>query len=297
MKIGRIQNTEGPTLVMDLGPNWVNLSRAFQEYSRSVQGKEAHLPHGIGSLIRRGLLEPGFLARLSEFIQGHQDPDSFRIQGNPRFLLPYRPGKVVAIGRNYRAHVAEFDNKMPQEPIFFCKTAHACIGPGEAILVRESYGRVDHEGELAVVIAKTARDVAPEDARDYIAGYTLANDVTAREMQRKDMADGQPWYRSKNLDTFCPLGPWIVLRDTLPWPVQVDIEVKVNGETKQNSNTAKFIFDLPQLIAGVTRFMTLEPGDIISTGTPEGVSPITPGDTIDITIPQIGTLSNPVAGS
>jgi 5-oxopent-3-ene-1,2,5-tricarboxylate decarboxylase/2-hydroxyhepta-2,4-diene-1,7-dioate isomerase len=160
--------------------------------------------------------------------------------------------------------------------------------------VKDWYGRVDHEGELAVVIGKRAKDVKAEDARDYIAGYTLVNDVTAREMQKGDKSQGNPWFRSKNLDTFCPVGPVVVLRDTLSWPVKVDIEVTVNGVKRQSSNTGKWIFDLGTVIAYVTKFMTLEPGDLIATGTPEGVAALEPGDEVSVRVPEIGELKNPV---
>jgi len=124
----------------------------------------------------------------------------------------------------------------------------------------------------------------------------LLNDVTAREMQKKDIDAGHPWFRSKSLDTFCPFGPYMVLRDALPWPLEVDIECAVNGEIRQKSNTRHFIFKLPELIAYVSRFITLEPGDVLSTGTPEGIAPLHPGDTVEVRVPEIGVLRNPVLG-
>jgi len=148
---------------------------------------------------------------------------------------------------------------------------------------------------LALVIGRRAKYVAEEDACDYVAGYTILNDVTARGMQKSDIDQGLPWFRSKSIDTFCPLGPVIALPDEMAWPVEVDIELRVNGEVRQKTNTSKFIFSIPEVLSFITRFMTLEPGDIISTGTPEGIAAIVPGDTVEITIPPIGVLRNPVA--
>jgi 2-keto-4-pentenoate hydratase/2-oxohepta-3-ene-1,7-dioic acid hydratase in catechol pathway len=163
--------------------------------------------------------------------------------------------------------------------------------------VRESCGRVDYEAELAVVIGRQARFVAEEEARDYIGGYTIVNDVTARGIQQTDIERGLPWFRSKSMDTFCPMGPVVALPDDMTWPVEVDIELRVNGEVRQKGNTSSFVFSIPKVLSFITRYMTLEPGDVISTGTPNGIGPIAPGDLIEITIPPIGTLRNPVAPS
>ncbi|MBN2310751.1 MAG: fumarylacetoacetate hydrolase family protein [Candidatus Hydrogenedentes bacterium] len=220
--------------------------------------------------------------------------ERFLFPGEPRFELPLRPGKVIALGRNYTAHAAESGHDTPEEPILFCKSSSACIGDGQPIVVRAFYGRVEHEAELAVVIGRRCKEAAEEEAGDYIAGYSILNDVTAREMQQADIAKGLPWYRSKSIDTFGPLGPVIALVDAIPEPVAVDIELRVNGEVRQRGNTADMVFSVPAIIAAVSRLITLEPGDVVATGTPAGVGPIGPGDTVEITIPGIGTLRNPV---
>ncbi len=281
-------------LAMSLGERWVNLTRAHQDYERHVEGRETVPIRDIISLVNAGLFTRSFYRRMTEFVQRNDRLRDYLIPPDTRFLAPLRPGKIVAIGRNYRAHVAEFDNQMPTEPIFFAKAPSACIGPEEPIVVQEWHGRVDHEGELGVVIGKSARHVSMEHARDYIAGFTVVNDVTARDIQKKDIGAGNPWFRSKSIDTFCPLGPVVAMADALPWPVAVDIEVRVNGQVRQKSNTEKFIFSIPELIAAVSRFMTLDPGDLVATGTPAGVSPIHAGDIVEVTIPEIGTLKNPV---
>ncbi len=297
MRIGVVETDAGRALAMPLGARWLNLSAAWRDYQRLVEQQEGvEAPADVGDLLRRGLFNRSFYRRMAEFTQRHGRLEKYALAEPLRFALPLRPGKVVAIGRNYRKHVEEFDNKMPSEPIYFVKTASACIGCEASVVVKPWYGRVDHEGEVGVVIGRSAREVAAADAQEYIAGYTLVNDVTARDMQKADIADGQPWFRSKNCDTFCPVGPVVAFRDALSWPLEEDIEVRVNGEVRQRSNTKRFIFDIPTLLEAITRLMTLEPGDIISTGTPEGVGPLTPGDVVEVASPRIGVLRNPVAG-
>ena len=203
------------------------------------------------------------------------------------FLAPVMPQKIMAVGKNYYAHVKEFDSKIPTTPIIFMKPATAVIGPNDAIVRPSISERVDYEGELALVIKKRARNVKAEDYRDYVLGYTILNDVTARDLQ---YADGQ-WTRGKSFDTFAPIGP--VITDEVD-PEHANIKTCLNGKTVQQSNTEKFIFPLGEIFEFVTRFTTLEPGDILTTGTPEGVGPMFHGDVIEITIDGIGTLRNTV---
>jgi 2-keto-4-pentenoate hydratase/2-oxohepta-3-ene-1,7-dioic acid hydratase in catechol pathway len=210
------------------------------------------------------------------------------------FLQPFRPGKIIAIGRNYDAHARELGNEPPTEILYFAKTPSICIGPEQPILTKPAYGRVDYEGELGVLIGRQAKGVTEEEARACIAGYTIVNDVTAREMQKRDIAQGHPWYRSKNIDTFCPIGPAIALPDAFSWPLEITVETRVNGDIRQQGNTRDFIFPVARLISYVSSYMTLEPGDLIATGTPEGVGPLQPGDIVEVTIEGIGTLRNPV---
>lgn len=204
-----------------------------------------------------------------------------------RLLPPVRPGKVLAVGRNYAEHAAEFGNAPPPEPLFFLKPPSAVIGPGAPIVLPAISQQVDHEAELAVVIGRRCRRVPPEQALDYVLGYTCANDVTARDLQRRD---GQ-WARAKGFDTFCPLGPWI--RTDLD-PGDLEIVARVNGEVRQRGRTRDFIFPLPTLIAYAAAVMTLEPGDVLLTGTPAGVGPLRPGDTVTVEIAGLGALENPV---
>lgn len=204
-------------------------------------------------------------------------------------LAPVRPGKIVCVGLNYAAHVTESDpsRQVPDEPVLFMKPPSAVIGPGAAIEIANPDHRTDYEAELAVVIGKRARDVAEGEALDFVLGYCAGNDVSDRVVQRND---GQ-WVRAKGFDTYCPLGPWIATDVDVS---AARVESRLNGEVKQAQTTASMIFPVPFLIAYISRVMTLEPGDVIMTGTPEGVGPMQPGDTIEIEIGGVGVLSNPV---
>ncbi|MFF5110135.1 fumarylacetoacetate hydrolase family protein [Streptosporangium sp. NPDC000509] len=205
-----------------------------------------------------------------------------------RLVAPMLPSKVVAIGRNYADHAKEMGNEVPDEPLVFLKPSTSVIGSGEAIAYPTTLSqRVDYEGELAVVIGRLCREVPRERAHEVIFGYTCANDVTARDLQKKDVQ----FTRAKGFDTFCPLGPWI---QTELDPSDVGIVTSVNGEVKQSSRTSKLMYDIPALIAHVSAVMTLIPGDVILTGTPEGVGPLGVGDEVSVFIEGIGTLSNRV---
>jgi len=205
-----------------------------------------------------------------------------------RLLAPVIPSKIMCVGRNYAAHAAELGNEVPDEPLIFSKPATAVIGPGDAIKLPRLSEDVQHEAEIAVVMGRLTRKVSPENALDHVLGYTCANDVTARDLQRRD---GQ-WTRAKGFDTFCPLGPWI--ETELDLEAGVGVRCLVGSEVRQEGNTADFIFSVADIIAHVSAFTTLLPGDVILTGTPEGVGPLRPGDTVTVEVEGLGSLSNPV---
>ncbi|HOZ48491.1 MAG TPA: fumarylacetoacetate hydrolase family protein [Candidatus Hydrogenedentes bacterium] len=295
MKVGLAWLNNEKTIVLQHGGDWLDLSRALQVQCLVEEGHSPAPVQDIVELIRTGRMTLSVLTELVRFLDRHNLRGVLRVADPARFLLPFRPGKVLAVGRNYLAHAQETGFDPPEEPFVFAKSPEACVGDGDAIVIRESYGRVDHEAELAVVIGRRAKYVAEDEATDYIAGYTIVNDVTARGMQKADIDNRLPWWRSKSIDTFCPMGPVIALPDEVPWPVEVDIELRVNGEIRQKSNTREFIFSIPKVLSFITRFMTLMPGDVVSTGTPDGIPPVAPGETVEITIPEIGVLRNPVA--
>jgi 2-keto-4-pentenoate hydratase/2-oxohepta-3-ene-1,7-dioic acid hydratase in catechol pathway len=199
-----------------------------------------------------------------------------------------RPSKIVCIGLNYAKHAAEFGNPIPKEPLIFLKPPSSLIGPDEPIVMPKGAGQVDYEGEIGVRIGKRARHVSKEDAWDYVDGLLPINDVTARELQR---ADGQ-WSRAKGFDTFCPAGAVTPIGKVDR--AALSVTTRVNGKVRQQSGADDMVFDIPALVAHISRIMTLEPGDLIATGTPSGVGPLSPGDVVEIEIGGVGRVSNPV---
>ena len=205
-------------------------------------------------------------------------------------LAPVEPTKIVCVGRNYREHAAELGNEVPTEPLLFFKPPSSLLAPGATILRPKASARTDYEGELGVVIARHCRHLREdEDVRPYILGYTCFNDFTARDLQKKD---GQ-WTRAKGFDTFCPVGPLVT--ETLdPW-AGVQVETRVNGDVRQSGNTRDFIFALDTVLRYISQIMTLNPGDLISTGTPAGVGPVVAGENVEVSVEGIGILRNLVA--
>ena len=214
-------------------------------------------------------------------------------------MLPIeRPGKIICVGLNYRDHAEEQGIALPEAPLLFAKWQNALIGPAEPIVIPPIVTKCDFEAELGVVIGERVRDVSAENALDAVAGYICVNDVSARDLQ---FADGQ-WTRGKSPDTFCPVGPSLVPRDEIPDPQALAIRAILNGEAVQDSNTSNMVFGIAEVIAYITRTITLEPGDLIATGTPAGVGAfrkpplfMQPGDEITIEIEGLGSLTNPVA--
>lgn len=266
MRIGLIDSTDGPQVAIQRGEQWL-----------------AAAPAG------RGLTD-----LLKSDTPLHTDGREVRGE----LLAPITPGKIVAIGLNYKDHIREANMETPKEPLVFTKFTSSITGTNQPVIVDESRTqRVDWEVELAVVIGKTARNVSAEEALEYVFGYTIANDVSARDMQ---FGDGQ-WVRGKSQDTFCPVGPVIVTPDELDDPSNLRLATRVNGTTMQDSTTAELLFDIKELIAYCSENFTLEPGDLLLTGTPWGcgefMSPpqhLHPGDVVECEIEGIGVLKNPV---
>jgi 2-keto-4-pentenoate hydratase/2-oxohepta-3-ene-1,7-dioic acid hydratase in catechol pathway len=198
------------------------------------------------------------------------------------------PSKIVCAGRNYRAHAAELGNDVPDEPLVFLKPPSTLIGEGETILLPQGVGRVDYEGEIAVVVGRRARNLREEDVADHLSGILPLNDVTAREYQRTD----SQWLRAKGFDTFCPVGT--------PVPLDgidlggIDVVTRVNGEERQRGSSRQMVFSIPFLVSWISRIMTLEPGDIVTTGSPKGVGPLEAGDEVEVEVVGVGSVRNPV---
>jgi 2-keto-4-pentenoate hydratase/2-oxohepta-3-ene-1,7-dioic acid hydratase in catechol pathway len=201
-----------------------------------------------------------------------------------------RPSKIVCVGRNYLEHARELGNDVPQEPLIFFKPPSSLVADGEAIVLPKASTRVEHEGEIAVVIGRRARGVRAADALRYVAGYAALNDVTARDLQRSD----SQWTRAKGFDTFCPLGR-ITPAGEVGDPGALEVVCRVNGEVRQRGRAADMAFSVPVLIEYISAIMTLEPGDVIATGTPAGVGPLRAGDVVEVEVPGVGSIRNPVA--
>ena len=244
----------------------------------------------------RLLADPsGTLERLRRAIDQGSAP-AVRPVASLRLLAPVRPAKIIAVGRNYREHAAEESAALPTAPLLFAKFPSSLVGDGATITWSSALtAGVDYEAELAVVIGRRARNVPVDDALDHVLGYSCLNDVSARDLQ---VSDGQ-WTRAKSLDTFCPMGPWLVTADEIPNPGALRVRCRVNGEQRQDATTAELVHGITELIAYCSQSFTLEPGDVIATGTPGGVGAfrdppvfLADGDMVEVEIERVGTLTN-----
>ena len=259
--------------------------------ARFTTGDEPRFGVVAGDLDEHGELDPDAtvvtLAGDPLHVGVHPTEEIHRL-GDVRLLAPVLPrSKVIGIGRNYAAHAAEMGSDVPDEPLMFLKPNTSVVGPGDPVFHPRQSEEVHYEGELAVVIGRICRDVPAERAGDVIFGYTVGNDVTARDLQRRDVQ----FTRAKGFDSFCPLGPWI---ETELDVSDLRVRTFLNGDVVQDGSTRDMIFDVPALVAHVSSVMTLLPGDVILTGTPEGVGPMQVGDEVDVVVDGIGTLTNTV---
>lgn len=278
----------------DGGP-LLDLTRAinFRETARDNNPEE--LFQDIEELIWEELFTLDYLGEVMEFVTKHDLVSDLTVDAGFEVNAPVFPGKIIALGNNYRNHIKEMNQKMPETPVLFGKWPSTVIGQGQAIVRPRWIGNMSYEAELAFIIGRQAKNVTAAEAMDYVAGYTCLNDITARDIQRQDLARSLPWMPSKNFDTFSPMGPCVLLAGAVKSPVEIGVQSRVNGVLKQDGNTRDLIFDIPTVIEYITRIMTLEPGDVVSTGTPEGVGFVEPGDVVEITCTGIGALSNPVS--
>ncbi len=299
-----------------IGDQIVHLTRAYASYLHSLRVPapdplaEAQLPNDMLGFLVAGERAMVAAQRAVEYVE-NQFSEGYTPRGargelllsalaEVELLAPVpRPGKLLCIGLNYRDHADEVGMKVPERPILFSKYANCVVGPGEPIVLPTISEEVDYEAELAVVIGREAKGVSEEDALEYVAGYTLMNDVSARDLQLR--IGGGQWVWGKSLDSFAPLGPALVTRDEVPDPHNLSISLRLNGETMQQSNTRNLIFNVPQLVSFLSQGITLEPGDVIATGTPPGVGDgrkppvyLKEGDDVVVEIQGIGVLENPV---
>lgn len=280
--------------VYDAG-KWINYTDALAAYEGLVKKESPHRFSTISQLITAERFVGRDIASAVAFAKDHRLLRRFVLPPTAVMKAPIaRPPKIIALGLNYVLHAKEGNFEVPNEPILFMKASSSVIGPGESIVIPTDQGRIDHEAELAVVIGRRASNVRKKDAYGIIAGYSIINDVTARTLQSNDIAQKHPWFRSKSYDTFTPFGPWIVTADAIPAPVHLPISCRVNTTLRQRSNTKHLLFDIPTLIEFITKDITLEPCDVISTGTPQGIGEIKAGDVVSCRIDRIGVLTNPV---
>ncbi|GAA5152000.1 MULTISPECIES: fumarylacetoacetate hydrolase family protein [Amycolatopsis] len=242
-------------------------------------------------------LPPDRLRRLSDRadeLAGRGGPGVLSVDEAPLSPPVPRPSKVVCLALNYRAHAEEGGFTPPERPVLFLKGPHTLTGHGADIVVPPLSRRIDHEGELAVVIGRRCKDFDGEDWQGAVAGYTMMNDLTARDLQLADIAAQHPWDLSKNFDGFGPVGPWLVTPDEVPDPQALDLEVRVDGLLRQRGSTAQMIFGVRELLVRLSAVMTLEPGDLIATGTPDGIGEVPDGSVVEVRIGDLGVLRNRV---
>jgi 5-oxopent-3-ene-1,2,5-tricarboxylate decarboxylase/2-hydroxyhepta-2,4-diene-1,7-dioate isomerase len=293
VKIVSFSGNKGDRIGIQTDRGIVDFSAGLQVYNLVEREELCPIITDTLTLLEGGMFDADLFSEVLSFLERHNLLDRYLAHGKITLNPPIRkPSKIIALGLNYASHAAESGREAPEEPVIFCKASTAVIGPEGKIVINPEIGRVDPEVELAVIIGKRAKNVSQNEAADFIAGYTILNDISARDMQSADFELRNPWFRSKSIDTFCPIGPCIVLPDEISPLDELDLELKVNGETRQKSNTKQLIFKIPELIEYISGMMTLEPGDIISTGTPEGIAPIQPGDVVEATVEKIGTLTN-----
>lgn len=294
MKVANFESAdglrEGVGIVTDSG--LIDFGRAFMAY-QAVVGDLPEEYFSIQEIIEAGRFEPELFQQVMEFVESSGLTDLLSEEEGYKLLAPIRrPPTIYALGRNFPAHALEHAGELSTEPIVFSKAVSSVIGPEEPVIYKKLLTRVDPEAELAVIIGRRGSNIPEDEATDYIAGYTIINDLTARDMQTEDIATAKPWFRSKGLDTFCPMGPWVVLPDEIQEPTELEIEMRVNGEIRQKDNTRNLMFKVPYVISWLSRLFTLQPGDVISTGTPEGMHPVFPGDVMEAYVEKIGILKN-----
>lgn len=293
MKLLSVITAEGPRLAAKLDSGIL----IFSDVDKLLSEDEGSLPLTLQEALAADKDFSQIVSRLQAVIANSRVNQYVRPEGEVKIARPFVPGNVICVGLNYKDHAEESNIALPEQPVLFAKWTGAIIGPNDPIVLPLDTKEVDYEAELAVVIGRECSGVRSEDALDYVAGYTCLNDVSARDFQR---GDGQ-WVRAKSQDTFGPFGPYLVTKDDVPDPQTLNITCSVNGRVLQNSNTSKMIFSVRDLIAFISRGVTLRPGDVISTGTPHGVGfahkpPVflKAGDQVIVEIESIGQLSNPV---
>lgn len=295
MKLYQLTASDRNIVGVEFDRGMINFTEAFQVYNFIKKKRMMVRIGSLQELISMDGFSDELILRVFDYLETHSLWEQFLIEENYIIEAPIKnPGKILCVGLNYISHAAEGGQSLPDEPIFFNKAGSIVIGMDDSIELPLGVGRVDHELELAVIISRKAKNVTVDDFEQYVAGYTIFNDITARDMQRGFKETGKPWFLSKSLDTFGPMGPCMVTSKELPFPFDLEMELRVNGEVRQKANTANMVFKIPHLISWVSQYLTLLPGDVISTGTTQGISPLNAGDQVEAEIERIGILKNSV---
>ena len=282
MRIANAEHNGQAKVVFAADEEWLDLTAALAAFDNSLTPVMS-----IQQLLDAGRFDLDLFRRVYN--------RNFRASGALRFRAPFaRPGQIIALARNYTAHAKESILPIPHEPIFFCKANTSVVGPGDAVVLPPDLGRVEPEIELAIVIGKEASHVTAARAAEYIAGYTILNDVSAQELQAREIKEGYPLFRCKSLKTFTPMGPCILTADEAGAEPALDMVLRVNREARVSVNTSGLTFGVPRLIEFISGYVVLKPGDIISTGCPKAAGAIHPGDVMSLEVEKIGCLRNPV---
>jgi 2-keto-4-pentenoate hydratase/2-oxohepta-3-ene-1,7-dioic acid hydratase in catechol pathway len=274
---------------------WLDFTLACQMW-RGIQTGEIDEPTtSLQHLLESGSFSLDEIHSIVTFASDHRLTSLFLREGELEFQPPFsRPGQIIALARNYTVHAQESTLPTPHEPIFFSKSNTSVIGPGEPVVLPPNLGRVEPEIELAFVIGKRASHVPASRAVEHIAGYTVLNDVSAQELQGREIQEGYPLFRCKSLETFTPIGPWLVSVDEIGISPALQMTLRVNGETRVSTNTSGLTFGIANLVEFISGYLVLLPGDIITTGCPKAAGGISPGDEMELEIERIGILRNPV---
>ncbi|MEO7649862.1 MAG: fumarylacetoacetate hydrolase family protein [Bryobacteraceae bacterium] len=287
MRVANVQYNSGSVVAASRNGGWVDLTHALAMWDP----RETALT-SIQALLAAGRFDPMLF---QQALDGTAAKGEERQIPSPVYQAPLaRPGQIIAMARNYKAHAAESSLPIPHEPIFFAKSNTSVVGPGETIVLPPNLGRIEPEIELALVIGKRASHVRAADAQDYVAGYTILNDVSAQQLQSREIREGYPLFRCKSLPTFTPMGPCIVTLDEAGISPALDMTLRVNGETRVAANTSGLTFGVARLIESISGYVTLLPGDVITTGCPKAAGGISAGDALELEIEKIGILRNPV---
>jgi 2-keto-4-pentenoate hydratase/2-oxohepta-3-ene-1,7-dioic acid hydratase in catechol pathway len=299
MRIANIEHNNNAALgISRAGEPFVDFTRALQMYELAFSSSVGPEARDIQVLLNTGRFDVAFFNRVLDFVDVHRLQDRIAIVDNIRFHAPFRrPGQIIALARNYAVHANEGPLPPPREPTIFSKSNTSVIGPEETVLLPLNLGRIEPEIELAVIIRKKTWGAIAADAEDYIAGYTILNDISAQELQGREIKEHYPLFRCKSLPTFTPMGPWMVTTDELGPNPALQMTLQVNGETRVRSNTGGMTFAVPTLIEYISGFLALEPGDVITTGCPKAAGGIQPGDDVTLKIERIGVLRNPIGTS